>query len=284
MSDMQTPDMVPLAVPTNGDVFWDSGKYLIQNGVVFAALLFSGSVTDRYHLTMSLVGYAIISIFSLQHMVLFRNGASKDHVMPLAAAGNLILGLGLLGIALVLNLTFGFACLLFLVIRYAYMIWLRSVPVVNLGVLPVEMALKGAAGAAIIQVPLSGWGLVCLFLVGLLISLGKVKNAIIFGSLTSAVIDNYTPKLLNEMMAVVSSSTIMAYCLYTISPDTVQHLGTRNLLFTVPFVLYGIFRYIWLINMVDLKGEVEYYLFKDRAMGLDLAGWIVSLVVILSFR
>lgn len=267
----------------NNMIFREMYRYLIQNMVIFAALLFTGSFTTPYYIFNAFIGYLIITIFSFQHLEIFRKKRSLSVIDLIELLGHFVLGVTLLGAALYINFAFGLYCLLYLMIRYSHLLWLKMIPIVNVAMLPAEMALKGAAGAAIIAVPQGGWGLMCLFLLGLLISLGKSKNAMLFEQELPYSGPIYSSKLLNEMMAVVSSSTIVAYFLYTISPGTVSHIGTDKLVFSVPFVLYGIFRYIWLINRIDLQAEIELYLFRDKAMGINILGWLSSIVIILVY-
>lgn len=257
-------------------------KYLIQNLIIFAALLFSGNVDSPEKFFHCLLGYVILSIFSFQHMLLFGRDGSVRAISIVDFLTHAILGTVLVLMSLLFHVSFGFLCILYLIVRYSYLFWLQKILIINIIFLPIELVLKATAGAILISVPFTQWSLICLFLLALLISLGKTKNYLRFGESYSVRTDRYTPKLVNEMMAVVSSSTIVSYCLYTIDPITIESFGTDKLIFTVPFVLYGIFRYIWLINKVDFEGYVELYLFKDKSMGINFLVWICSVSLILS--
>jgi len=83
------------------------------------------------------------------------------------------------------------------------------------------------------------------------------------------------------MIAVVTASTVIAYCLYTISEETVTKFGTTNLIFTVPFVLYGIFRYLYLIHQRSEGGSPEALIIKDKPLLIDIFLWIATAVIIL---
>jgi len=91
----------------------------------------------------------------------------------------------------------------------------------------------------------------------------------------------YSPYLLDQMIAVVTASTLIAYCLYTISEETVAKFGTANLLLTSPFVLYGIFRYLYLIHQKGKGGSPEELIIKDKPLLVDIVLWIGSVVLIL---
>jgi hypothetical protein len=86
------------------------------------------------------------------------------------------------------------------------------------------------------------------------------------------------------MISVVTASTLVAYCLYTISEETVAKFGTANLIYTVPFVLYGIFRYLYLIHQKAGGGSPESLIIEDKPLLLDTFIWIVAAVLILGTR
>lgn len=259
-------------------LFQNLFKYILQNIIIFSALLFSGLFNNFIKVELSLLGFLILIIFSLLLRFLSQN-SSKAKGFWINAIAYLLLGISLLAAAFILNLSFGFLCLVIIVLRIAHILWLESIPLVDDTILPIEIALKGAAGAAIINVPQSGWGLVSIFLLALLVSLGRKKNKMKFSS-DGHLMEQYNQKLLNEMMGVVSSSTILAYCLFSIAPETVHHIGNQGILYSIPFVLYGIFRYIWLINMVDINGEVEVLIYRDYPMGITVVGWLSSVIVV----
>jgi hypothetical protein len=95
------------------------------------------------------------------------------------------------------------------------------------------------------------------------------------------VLKEYTPQLLDQMIAVVTASTVISYCLYTVSSETIEKFGTKNLLLTVPFVLYGIFRYLYLVHQKDEGGSPEALIIKDKPLLIDLFLWIGTAMLIL---
>ena len=94
-------------------------------------------------------------------------------------------------------------------------------------------------------------------------------------------LSEYSPQLLDQMIAVVTASTLMAYALYTVAPETQAKLGTARLPLTIPFVLYGIFRYLYLLYRRDLGGDPSEHLLTDRALLIDVALWGGSVLVLL---
>jgi hypothetical protein len=95
---------------------------------------------------------------------------------------------------------------------------------------------------------------------------------------------DYSPYLLDQMIAVVTASTVVAYALYTMSSETVTKFGTKNLEFTIPFVLYGIFRYLYLIHQKKAGGSPERVLLSDRPLLLDIALWAVAVGIIVYLK
>ena len=98
------------------------------------------------------------------------------------------------------------------------------------------------------------------------------------------ILGEYSPYLLDQMIAVVTASTVIAYCLYTISEETVSKFGSTSLIYTVPFVLYGIFRYLYLVHQKAQGGTPEALIIKDKPLLIDVFLWIVSAVLIIYFR
>jgi hydrogenase-4 membrane subunit HyfE len=98
------------------------------------------------------------------------------------------------------------------------------------------------------------------------------------------ILKEYTTYLLDQMISVVTASTVVAYCLYTISEETVSKFGTKNLILTVPFVLYGIFRYLYLIHQKEEGGSPEHLILKDKPLLIDIFLWIAAALLILGLR
>jgi hypothetical protein len=133
------------------------------------------------------------------------------------------------------------------------------------------------AGSVIIGVEISSWLIICTLLLALFLALAKRRYEV-------AVVGSkgiYTPYLLDQMTSVVTSSTIMAYTLYTMSPSTIEKFGTNKLIVTVIFVIYGVFRYLYLIHYKKSGGSPEIIVVKDRALSLNIILWIVTTIIII---
>jgi hypothetical protein len=100
-------------------------------------------------------------------------------------------------------------------------------------------------------------------------------------SMHREILGEYSVPLLDQMIAVVTASTVMAYALYTMAADTLVKFGTRNLIFTVPFVLYGIFRYLYLVHQKKMGGSPEQILLKDKGMIINIVLYVITGAVII---
>jgi 4-hydroxybenzoate polyprenyltransferase len=144
--------------------------------------------------------------------------------------------------------------------------------------------LRAVAGALAISVQFSEWLIVCTLLLALFLALSKRRHELT--SLSDAASDHrpilaeYSPYLLDQMISVVTASCLMAYAFYTMAPETVEKYRTDRLAWTIPFVLYGIFRYLYLVHQKDQGGSPTDLLLTDRPLLLDVALWALSVVVI----
>ena len=141
-------------------------------------------------------------------------------------------------------------------------------------------ALAVGAGGFVAGVTPSAWLLVCTTLVALLLALGKRRHELVFldGSAAKhrSVLEDYNALLLDQMIAVVTSATAVAYALYCMAGETVRRFGSEKLLWTAPFVLYGIFRYLYLVYKRGEGGSPEELLVRDAPLLLATALWIVT--------
>ena len=155
-------------------------------------------------------------------------------------------------------------------------------------IIAMGFVIRAAAGAMAIEVIISSWLLVCTTFLALFLGLSKRRHELVLleegaGS-HRRILAEYSPALIDQMIAVVTASTVMAYALYTMSAETVAKFGTRNLIFTLPFVLYGIFRYLYLVHQKRLGGSPELILLKDVSMIVNVALWVIAAGLIIYLR
>jgi hypothetical protein len=141
------------------------------------------------------------------------------------------------------------------------------------------------AGAAAIGVEISGWLVICTILVALFLALGKRRHEYLTlhgdAAAHRPILAEYSESFLDQMVAVVTASTVTAYALYTMSPDTVAKFHTRWLPLTLPFVLYGVFRYLYLLYRRELGGNPSDLLLSDRALLINTVLWMVALLLVI---
>jgi hypothetical protein len=141
------------------------------------------------------------------------------------------------------------------------------------------------AGAVAIEVDISGWLLICTVLVALFLALGKRRHEYLTlhgdAAAHRPILAEYSEGFLDQMIAVVTASTVTAYALYTMSPETVAKFHSRLLPLTLPFVLYGVFRYLYLLYRRQLGGNPSDLFLQDRALIVNTLCWILALIVIL---
>lgn len=198
-------------------------------------------------------------------------------------------GIGLLVVAcagaFALSPRLGAVAVAYVALLTAYSAGLKHVVIVDALIIAAGFVLRALAGVVVIDVEFSHWLLLCTILLALFLTFGKRRHELL--ALEGGAVDHrpilseYSPQLLDQMIAVVTASTLMAYALYTLAPETAAKLGTTWLPLTIPFVLYGIFRYLYLLYRRDLGGNPSEHLLTDRALLFDVALWAAVVVALL---
>lgn len=272
----------------------------VKNLFVFAGVIFSQQLlTPR--VWPALAAFAIFCGLS-GAIYLFNDVADVDKdrlheskrrrpiasgALPIGAAigfGVLLLA-GCLAAAFRLSPAFGLVALFYGVLLTAYSLWLKHLVILDVLTVAVGFVLRAVAGAVAVDVEISGWLLICTILIALFLALGKRRHE--YRSLTGnaaahrPILAEYSEGFLDQMISVVTASTVTTYALYTMSPETVAKFHTRLLPLTLPFVLYGIFRYLYLLYRRDLGGNPSDLLVTDRGLLLDAFLWIVTTLAII---
>ncbi len=195
------------------------------------------------------------------------------------------LGLVALAGAFWINTAFGLIAVAYVVLLSLYSVFIKHVVILDVLAVAGGFVLRAAAGAAAVGVAFSHWLLLLTLLLALFLGLSKRRAEIV--SLASDArahrrsLAEYSPYLLDQMIGVVTASTVLAYAFYTISPETILKFGTDRLLWTVPFPLYGIFRYLYLVHQRAGGGNPSDTLVEDRPILLCVALWGASVILIL---
>jgi 4-hydroxybenzoate polyprenyltransferase len=207
--------------------------------------------------------------------------------LPRGAAAVLgaLLVVASLAAAFALARPFGLVAAAYAVLLIAYSFWLKSLVIVDVLTVAIGFVLRAVAGAEAVDVEISGWLVICTVLIALFLALGKRRHEYLSLEDDAAahrpILAEYSEGFLDQMIAVVTSSTAMAYALYTMWPETVSKFHTRLLPLTFPFVLYGIFRYLYLLYHLDLGGSPSDLLLSDRALLLNTLLWVATLLAII---
>jgi 4-hydroxybenzoate polyprenyltransferase len=274
-----------------------------KNLLIFAAIMFSGRLRDVAAVWASLGAFGVFCALSSTVYVfndLADRDADKQHplkCMRPIACGELTpsvarmtgvaLGISALIAAYLISPAFGAVSLAYLALLSLYSTLLKHVVIVDVLVIAAGFVLRAVAGAVAVNVPISHWLLVCTSLLALFLALSKRRHELTLlgdgaiGHRRS--LEDYSPYLLDQMIAVVTASTLVAYTLYTTDGQTAARLGTTRLGLTIPFVLYGIFRYLYLVHQRRGGGSPANLLVTDRPLLACVALWTLSVVLILYF-
>jgi len=189
--------------------------------------------------------------------------------------------------ALALNWPFFLITVAYFLLQVAYSFKLKHIVILDIFVLASGFVIRVAAGGLVINVPISSWLLICTSLLALFIGMSKRRHELVILEDKAAdhrpILKEYSPYLLDQMISVVTASTVIAYCLYTISPETVEKFGTRNLIYSSIFVLYGIFRYLYLVHQKGWGGNPEELVIKDKPLLIAIILWGFFIFLIIYF-
>jgi 4-hydroxybenzoate polyprenyltransferase len=162
---------------------------------------------------------------------------------------------------------------------------LKHIVIIDVLTIALGFVLRAVAGAVVLNVIISHWLLVCTILLALFIALAKRRHELILladGAISHRpILAEYSAYLLDQMIAVVTASTLIAYIFYTISPETEQKFGTTWLGLTIPFPIYGIFRYLYLVHRREGGGSPADLLLNDRPLLACVTLWVVAVVLII---
>ncbi|HEX9679267.1 MAG TPA: decaprenyl-phosphate phosphoribosyltransferase [Candidatus Saccharimonadales bacterium] len=276
-------------------------KQWIKNLLVLAPLIFAGRLTDGPSVVLAvgaMVGFSLLASsmyilndvhdleFDRQHpFKKFRALASGK--ITVEAAWSLAVGLLLaaIGITWWVGQELTLVALAYAGLIFTYSRYLKSQVVLDVLVVAVGFVLRALAGAVAIGVVFSPWLLVTTLFLALFLVLGKRRQELV-GSDTVAhryrpVLADYSSKMLDQLLVMVATASLVGYSLYCLWPDTTARLGSSNLIYTLPVVIYGLFRYFYLVYRRDENGDPTEMLYTDRPLLASVVLWGVLVVVII---
>lgn len=273
----------------------------LKNCVVFAALIFAKRFTDPDSVfdaaltfglfcAISSAVYLINDLLDIQadrcHPVKsLRPIASGEVSRTTAVSTAVVLAAGALGGAWLLSQPVAAVLLVYLLMNLAYSLWLKRVVILDVMVLAAGFLLRAVAGGLVLQVEISSWLILCATLLSLFLGFCKRRNELVVLEEGAGdhrfILREYSLPFLDQLISVVTASTLVAYCFYTMSPEVQAKLGTSALPLTIPFVLYGIFRYLYLVYQRSEGGSPTRVFYTDRPLLIDVALWALTAILAL---
>lgn len=273
----------------------------VKNTVILAALVFSHGLTEPDHIWRAVAAFGLFCLVSSAvylindildldndrtHPTKSRRpiAAGEIGIAPAAVAG-ITMSAVALGLAWPLSPGFAGLALLYLVSNVLYSIWLKRIVIVDVMIISGGFVIRAVAGAVVIGVAISPWLILCTVLLSLFLGFTKRRQEL--AQLESAAVSHrailkeYSLGFLDQMIAIVTAATVVAYFLYTLAPETRERLGTPYLPLTIPFVLYGIFRYLYLVHQRNMGESPTGALYADRPLLIDILLWAATAIAIL---
>lgn len=267
----------------------------VKNLFLFAALIFAGHLFILDDFLLTTLGFLSFSILS-SAVYLYNDIADieqdRNHPVKsqrplpsglLSKKTSFLVSILLAGLSLtlgfILRFEFGIVQMTYVVLNILYSHKLKEVVILDVMTIAAGFVLRVVGGAVLIGVPTSEWLIVCTVLLSLFLGFSKRRTELLVvtseGNTTRPVLGHYSPYFLDQMIGIVTASTVMSYALYTISEETVQKFGTSNLMYTVPFVLYGIFRYLYLVHKRTEGDDPTKTILSDTPLLVNLFLWIM---------
>ena len=271
----------------------------IKNFFVFTALLFSKNLLNLSKDIDALVGFIIFCMITgCSYIINDLVDLEKDKLHPTKsqrpiASGRLnkttaikittIICLVSLSFAFYINSFFGIIVLTYFLLNIGYSIYLKNIVIIDVVTIASGFVLRVLGGAVIISVTSSQWLILCTILLSLFLGFSKRRHELVLLEDNATghrkVLEHYSPYFLDQMISVVTASTLICYALYTMSKDTIEKLGTSKLIYTIPFVLYGIFRYLYLVHQKEKGGSPTEVVFTDKPMIINISLWVIASVM-----
>lgn len=272
-----------------------------KNLIVFAGLLFGMRLFDIGAVLEALSAFAVFCALSgvvyLVNDIVDRDSdrlhplkskrpiASGAVPVPVAAGAAVTVGAAALAGAYVIGPAFAGVGAFYLALQILYSFAFKHMVILDVLTIAIGFVLRAVGGALAVRVEISHWLLVCTILLALFMALAKRRHEIVLlagGAMNHRpILGEYSAYLLDQMIGVVTASTLISYIFYTISPETQAKFGTAWLGLTIPFPLYGIFRYLYLVHQREGGGSPADLLLSDRPLLACVALWALTVALII---
>ncbi len=272
-----------------------------KNLIIFAGLIFGQRLLDPASVITSVLAFVVFcALSSVVYLINDVADRDADRQHPLKrhrpiASGALSVRLALtvaaglavaaLAAAYTLELSFGIVATGYLALLALYSGPLKHVVIIDVLTIAIGFVLRAVAGAVVIDVEIGHWLLIATVLLALFLALSKRRHELVLlaegATSHRRILQEYSPYLLDQMISVVTASTLVAYAIATVSPETIEKFGTNKLGLTLPFPLYGIFRYLYLVHQKEGGGSPSDLLLNDRPLLACVALWALAVAVII---
>jgi 4-hydroxybenzoate polyprenyltransferase len=269
-----------------------------KNAVILAPLVFALRATDPHSVAraaLALLAFCALASAAYLMNDLFDRERDRHHPVkryrPIASgelsagaaiAGAMGIGAAGLGACSALGVPVLACGAAYLALQILYSRVLKLLPILDVFAIATGFVLRVLSGAAAISVPVSSWLYLCTLLLALFLALEKrrAELELLQGSASEhrATLSGYTLPFVDQLVSIVCACTVLAYALYTLAPETIEKFGSDRLKYTVPFVLFGIFRYLFLVHRRGVGGQPERVLLVDRVLQADIAAWLAVVV------
>ena len=273
----------------------------VKNLLLFAGLIFSQNFYNLDLLLRSLAAFGLFCLLSSSVYVI--NDVidiEKDRKHPLKSNRPIAKGvIGIptaiflfiflavisLGLSAFLSRTFALMALSYFALNLIYSKYLKNVVIIDVMCIAFGFVIRAVAGAVVIGVEISAWLVVCTILLALFLGFGKRRHELLLLDAQAGghrtILTEYSPYFLDQMISVVTASTVVAYAFYTLSSEVETKLGTKHMDLTIPFVLYGVFRYLYLIHQKEGGGSPTKMLLNDVPLFVNILLWFFAVMLII---
>ncbi|MDZ7342107.1 MAG: decaprenyl-phosphate phosphoribosyltransferase [candidate division KSB1 bacterium] len=272
-----------------------------KNFLLFAGLIFSHRLFSLVLFTRTLAAFGIFCLISgAIYIINDLIDLKKDQQHPLKrlrpiASGKIPIDLAKrlatallltsLFLAFWLDKKFALVCLGYVGLMICYSAYLKRIAIWDVLIIALGFVLRAIAGAVVINVPSSPWLLICTLFLSLLLALAKRRHELMLlgkeANHHRQSLTQYSPHLLDQMISGITGATLIAYALYTLAPRTFAQGAPNSMVVTIPFVIFGIFRYLFLVYEDNQGGAPEITFISDMPLLIDVALWAIAVVSIL---
>ena len=279
-----------------------------KNLLLFAGLIFTGNMKDLRLLGRSMAGFILFCILSgvmylvndVRDMESDRQHPEKRH-RPIASgelsahaalSAAFLLGVPALGLSYFLGGAFGNCALVYVILVTLYSLKFKNHVIIDLLMVAMGFVVRAVAGIEAMAVngkapEVTPWFLACTLFLALFLAICKRRHEITLlnnrASEHRQVLEEYSPAFLDQMVAVTTTATVLSYALWSTIGTIGKFAGYRMMIYTLPFVLYGIFRYLYHVYQKEEGGAPESILLKDRPLQVNILLWVISIIILIYF-